>query len=243
MPNIVKEGNFVWFGVYPQARKEDSVRIVSSMTNGMFAGSDGEVYAAIRGDADAQQQFAAAGDSLQYYRMQPIKWRIISDKVKGGIRTLSLLSEVVLDAIPFQNEIEQVKNKYTVNVGENVFEANDWEGSFVRRWLHSVFMQTAYTNEMSAYLARAWIVTDGYKTQDRIYLPSAQVAKAYKIADCVFSDYALARGGTCGEIWLREAGNHSGSATFVPKKKESDKEPNVLQPKGILPMIHLQIAE
>ena len=241
MPDIKKEGSFVWFGNYPQARKEDDVRILSSAPNGLFVGSDDNLYAAMRNDVAGQ--FAAANQNLQYYKMQPIKWRIIGDRTKRGIRTLSLLSEVVLDAIVFQQKIDLLKKKYTVTVGENVFEACDWEGSYVRRWLQTVFLDVAFGNETGSYLARQWVVTDGYKTQDRIYLPSMQVAKAYKITDCMYTDYALARGGDCGEIWLREAGAHSGSAAFVPKRKESGKDPNVLLAKGILPIIALQIAD
>lgn len=239
MPSIVKEGNFIYFGVYPQDRKAEDVRLLSQNERGYYIGTDGYQYFAVRNKGS--EQFGQAADSLSYYRVMPIKWRIIGDKIKGADRCITLLSEVVLDAAPFQPDVEQKRNKFTTTVGDDIFEANDWEGSFIRRWLSSEFAARAFEGDLATYITRNIILTDGYRTLDRIYLPSRRVAKAYRIVDCAVSDFALSRGADCGDIWLREMGSHSGNAAYVPQGKENGKTANVGEAKGVLPIINILV--
>ena len=232
MPNIVKEGNIVTIGAYPQTVKPAELGIVAQLETGYFQGVDGGLYAAARLPAGDQ-------DTVAYFRVEPLKWRVISEKTTGTVRDLTLLCECVLDAMPFQTNVEQRKKRYVTTVGEDMYEANDWEGSVIRRWLNFDFLQRAFGAELSQYIAPHLVTTDGFRTKDRIYLPTNKVAVSYKLTDCPVTDYALAKGAGCGEIWLREAGPVSGVATYAPKPKDMGKEPNVKEVRGIVPMLHI----
>ena len=153
--------------------------------------------------------------------MEAIEWMVLD--VQDG--KALLLSRYALDAIAYGNDGTVIT----------------WEGSSLRQWLNSDFLQTAFTaGEQSAILTvnvdnsksqGCWDKDGGSDTQDKIFLLSYAEANRYfelngesnTKARCVPTIYAQARniytmeysfGTVCG-WWLRSPGDYSSSEMCV----------------------------
>ena len=80
----VRDGNYVYFGHFPQTIKPDDVSIVSSKnSDGYYLGSDGELYELVVVTPYGENYTYSNGTSvvattLAYFRVEPLKWRILS---------------------------------------------------------------------------------------------------------------------------------------------------------------------
>ncbi len=108
-------GTYVYFGDWPQTRKSADVTITpDSTTVGSFTyyiGDDGNYYALLNSN---------------YYKVEPIKWRVLTTDY-GGKKLL--LAENIL-----------VAQKYHSS-------SNKYETSDIRSWLNNSFFNTAFTSE------------------------------------------------------------------------------------------------
>lgn len=108
-----REGDYIYFGEYPQTLKADNVNISTAMdSRGYYLGSDGAYYA------------KAISDVEKYYKVEPIKWRILSDS--NG--TALLMSDIILDGKKFGSS------------------SSNYANSTVRAWLNGDFYNGAFDN-------------------------------------------------------------------------------------------------
>ena len=105
---------YVLFGDWPQTIKADSVTVDENKSVSMgsftyYKGSDGAWYAKL---------------SNKYYKVEPIKWRVLTDDYNGK---KLLLAENILSA-----------HRYAAS-------SNNYKNSEIREWLNGTFLSTAFT--------------------------------------------------------------------------------------------------
>ena len=131
----VKDGNYIYFGEYPQTIKSDDVTIISSWGDrGYFLGSDGCRYAAVTvsysdGQGDGYKFSSGAtieNKNTYYFKVEPIRWRILSES--NG--TAMIMCDIIIDVGIYGTN--RTKNNYAL--------------SEVRQWLNDTFYQTAFTS-------------------------------------------------------------------------------------------------
>ncbi|MBQ9494016.1 MAG: hypothetical protein IJR50_00070 [Treponema sp.] len=132
------------FGRWPQSKKADSVTVDESDSEvvGMFTyykGSDGEQYAKVSSD---------------YYKVEPIKWRVLTNNYNGN---KLLLAECALMPVQYYDNASQR------TIDSDTVYANNYKHSKVRAWLNGIaykkgsadneeyngkgFLQTAFTTD------------------------------------------------------------------------------------------------
>ena len=136
----VRQGDFVFFGQYPQGRYAPS-KIGKENDNGYFDGGDGFLY----------QEY-----DEKYYRVEPIKWRILKEEH----------GELFLIADQILNECLYSGQKGT----------SDYEKSGIRYWLNNRFFDFAFDKRQQEMIAETSVETVGFKNQrtytlDKVFLP------------------------------------------------------------------------
>ncbi len=130
-------GEYVMFGDFPQSAKADNVTVDENITMKMgdmmlYGGNDGCLYAKV--------------ESL-YYKVGPIKWRVLSKDANGKA---VLLAEKIL--INCEWECEWTSNLRTVFfIYSDIFE-----------YLNSAFLNYAFTNAAQEKIEITTIISEGY---------------------------------------------------------------------------------
>jgi hypothetical protein len=131
-----RDGNYVYFGNFPQSVKSDDVSIVSSKnSDGYYLGSDGELYELIIATPYGDNYMYSSGapiveTALVYFKVEPLKWRILSET--DGVAL------VVCDQIIAGSRFSEMSNNY--------------KESEVRSYLNDVFLNKAFTEQESAFI-------------------------------------------------------------------------------------------
>ena len=169
---------FVTFGSFPQTIKASGVTITSeTKTVGAFTyykGSDGEWYAKLAENAYQDgytysdgTAVAQGGTSEKYFKVEPIKWRILTDNYNGK---KLLLAENVLSNCAYydypnvyrtingssicpNNYKESRIRAYLNGLSYDVRESNSATQTTSNEFLNKGFLQSAFTEEELAKIA------------------------------------------------------------------------------------------
>lgn len=192
---IVREGDYIYFGEYPQTIKEDSV-IVNTTTDsrGYYLGSDNNYYAKVVANPyDNNYKFSnnmyVVDGQVYYFKVEPIKWRILSED--NG--TALILCDSAIETKRFDDN------------------SNNYKESEIRAWLNNEFLITAFNTlqqqiiltttvdnsvESTGYSENKYACED---TLDKVFLLSYKEATnisyglyEYKNRQMQTSDYARA---------------------------------------------------
>ena len=123
-----REGNYVYFGSYPQTIKSNGVDITSTTdARGYYLGTDGEYYAQVIAKPNGYGYTFSNGttitnNSVYYFKVEPIKWRILSEE--GG--EALILCESIIDCHVYSGT------------------SNNYALSAMREWLNGTFYDTAF---------------------------------------------------------------------------------------------------
>lgn len=186
----VIDGNYAYFGKYPQSVKEESVLINNTVNaNGYYEGSDGEEYVKIVANPNKKDyQFSTSetvnGGSEYYFKLEPIRWRIILDDSEG----LTLMCDSIIDT-----------KRYDDN-------SNNYKNSEIRNWLNNQFYNSAF-NDIQRNIILGTnvdnsVASTGYPTNsnvcantfDKIYMLSYLEANKLSNRKVLASDYSIATG-------------------------------------------------
>ena len=198
----VREGNYIYFGEYPQSIKASSVTITSTVdSRGYFLGSDNAYYAkVVASPFNSAYKFSSnqtvTSGTVYYFKVEPIKWRIISENSGKAV----LLCESIIDSSRYDSANSNYKD------------------SDIRAWLNGTFYSKAF-GALEAALIQTVTVdnslsTTGYtenanvcaNTSDKVYLLSYKdvTNSAYGFSSTAgdvnvsrmkkTSDYAIAKG-------------------------------------------------
>lgn len=123
------EGHYVYFGDYPQILKTSEVEILEDRSiqvgvNTYYLGSDGNYYAVVE-----------KSGVTNYYLVQPMKWRILSENCTGTTDE----SEIISGKLLLAEEI-YISGKFAEKTGSNIYGE-----SLLRQYLNKDFYETAFT--------------------------------------------------------------------------------------------------
>ena len=171
------EATYCTFGDWPQTIKAESVTVdeTKSVTMGSmtyYLGSDDNYYAKCTENAFANSYtysdgttVAQAGDnSTKYFKVEPIKWRVLNPSADGN---KILLAESILTAHRFDDD------------------SNNYKDSEIRAWLNEGFLNAAFTATAKNLIADT-DVDNSENTSDKIFLLSEMEATT---SDYGFTEY------------------------------------------------------
>ncbi|MCR5386889.1 MAG: DUF6273 domain-containing protein [Treponema sp.] len=157
--------DIVEFGKFPQSEKTDDSVIVDeseSMTVGFelyYKGSDNEWYTKL---------------NSKYYKVEPIKWRVLTTDYNGTGKKLLLAEDILINCKYF----DYIENRTD---GSVTVYPNNYEYSRIRAYLNGLsyqknsstlitkhldkgFLQTAFTTEEQAAIAKTTVVNNARST-------------------------------------------------------------------------------
>ena len=221
-----REGDYIYFGEYPQTLKADNVTVGDvADEDGYYLGSDGERYAKVVADPDDSGYTFSDGSavtegSTYYFKVEPIRWRILSESDGSAF--------ILADGI--------IANK-AYDAGED----NNYKNSDIRAWLNGEFLNTAFGEVAQSLIEMTEVDNSVYSTGyssnqyacentfDKVFLLSyrevvnsdygfSSNSSTYDTARrMTVSDYARSTGAYmytgsdyfgCGYWWLRSPGNY-----------------------------------
>ncbi len=145
-----REGNYIYFGEYPQTIKANNVTITDTTNEkGYYLGSDGEYYAKVTASPDEGGYKFSNGASVTsgtvyYFKVEPIKWRILSETNGEAL----ILCEMIIDSQEYYPSFSS--SSFSHNGGTGY--ANNYALSNIRKWLNDTFYNTAFTDLQKAII-------------------------------------------------------------------------------------------
>ena len=224
-----RDGNYIYFGEYPQTIKADNVKITDTQdSRGYYLGSDGFYYAKITATPYGTNYTFSTGASVMsgtvyYFRVEPIRWRILSTDGEN----VFILCDSIIANMAYQVEYY---NQYFVLTGteSNEICENNYKYSEVRRWLNENFYSTAF-NELQQALIRTTIVDNSPEstgnsvneyacedTEDKVFLLSYEEAKSIE-TDLLSSVYKSRQKGD----YMRATDTEGGGMPCIPRQVQT----------------------
>lgn len=229
------------FGNYPQTllKDEDLVhRIYEGLATNATKKKDnryefeGKSYYNICENRFNKRVFESerADGSYNFFCVEPIRWVEIYSNEKFSV----LIAEGIIDAMMFNLD----RNPHRNAENNQMRPANDWEVSYIRRWLNSEFYYDAFNDKERNHIQHSQVSNSrdsGYSeyakdradTKDKVFLISHKEIYMVGNGCAQVSDYARARGAyastsaTCdkfGDWWTRSPGNVDCSVENVDRR-------------------------
>ena len=215
MPNglaYVRDGDYIYFGEYPQTIKADDVTITDATDyRGYYLGSDGSYYAQVTADPwNSGYTFSTGATvtkgTVYYFKVEPIRWRILSEENGEAF----LLCDSIVTSLPYQSNCayDSRTGKYytTANGAPEGTYPNNYKYSEIRAWLNATFYEIAFTylqqniiltTEVDNSVASTGYTSNPYvceNTYDKLFLLSyAEVTDTTYGFSSSYSDYDTAR--------------------------------------------------
>ncbi len=224
------KGKKMTFGRYPQTVLSD-LPLIEKITSGMFSGEtilnansntlnyNGTEYASIAENPFNKTKFdngkVINAGARNYYVVDNLNWIVLYENADYAY----LISEKIIDAI--QYNLNRVHHK---TPDGKIVSPNDWELSYIRRWLNNEFYYDAFTDEEREKIQTVCIPNDanehyykegGKATIDSIFLTSHREIMPTAYGSASTTDYARARGAYSstsashlgkGDWWTRSPG-------------------------------------
>jgi len=167
----IREGDYIYFGEYPQTIKADNVSITSTTdSRGYFLGSDGHYYAKVtatprESDYKFSNEATVVNGEVYYFKVEPIKWRILTEESGKAF--------ILCDSVITSMSWDETSNSYP--------------GSDIRAWLNDQFYNTAFTELQQGVInittvdnsAESTLISspfDQENTNDKVFLLSLDEA-------------------------------------------------------------------
>ena len=238
-----ENGEYILFGRYPQQLKAEDVNIIgkSDKYDEYYEGSDGEYYVKVTASPYESGYTFLNENGIEngreyYFKVMPIKWRILQSYPENGYNKAILFAENILANRAYDSSNDGNESKYA--------------DSELRAWLNRDFYNAAFTvkdcidiTEVDNSAASTGWQSNGFateNTEDKVFVlsrqesvnPNYSFSTSYTEYDSarrkVVTDYARATGafmntdstykgceGT-GFYWLRSPYNYYGhNAHFV----------------------------
>ena len=226
---------YVYFGDWPQTIKAPSVTVNEKKSLKMgsslyYQGDDGFWYAKLLENAGSEKSFysddstasTSASGRSKYFKVEPIKWRVLTKDYNGTGKAL-LLAEDVLDAMQFYSAFELAESQDSSDLPQRQIDKktsayeNNYKYSQVHAWLNGVeyysieknktakksdykgkgFLQAAFNSSAQKLLVQTEVNASGEVSKDKVFLLSKSEAADFVNGALSVrnpSDYALARG-------------------------------------------------
>lgn len=193
---VVNGATYVYFGDWPQSVLPEASSVTVDETvsvtmgaNTYYLGSDGNYYAKCaeyaRGTDDRYKyhdgtQVGRGGTTTRYFKVEPIKWRVLTDNYSG--KKLLLAENILTANVPYY-DYNSYSNRRTVGSDTSI-DSNNYKYSQIRAYLNGLdyyydtsstettkktdykgkgFLQTAFTQNAQALIAET-VVDNSTKT-------------------------------------------------------------------------------
>ena len=212
-----REGDYIYFGEYPQTLKSNDVTITSTVDErGYFLGSDGFYYAKVTGTRNNGTFSTGSnviGGSTYYFKVEPIRWRILK---QDGEATLIFCDSII--------EVQRYDDR-----------SNNYAESEIRAWLTNTFYESVFADIQKELILT--IAVDNSKassgssnfcenTEDSVFLLSYLEVKSFSVESRKLdtTDYSRAKGVAMetnssnygkGLWWLRSPDSWGGRARVI----------------------------
>ncbi|MDD5810781.1 MAG: DUF6273 domain-containing protein [Treponema sp.] len=231
---VVNGVTYVYFGDWPQSVLPEASSVTVDETvsvimgaNTYYLGSDGNYYAKCAEKAcgtDAQYKYhdgtqpGRGGTTTRYFKVEPIKWRVLTDNYSG--KKLLLAENILTANVPYYKYYSYL-NKRTVGSDTDIYH-NNYKYSQIRAYLNGLdyyydtsstettkkteytgkgFLQTAFTQDAQALIAETDVdnrkETTGYSesTYTVKYACENTTDKIFLLSESevINSDYGFAR--------------------------------------------------
>lgn len=154
--------------------EKDPVTNLYSYQNTLYAQATASPY---QGGTYFSDETLVKKDVSYFFIVEPIRWRVLSGKPNDPNSVVTLLSEDVLTASPFQRS-EQVRSYAGVPV-----YANNWQYSDIRAFLNESFYQEAFMEGEAKFIQTTLVdigrgvshydtFANGKKCDDKVFLLS-----------------------------------------------------------------------
>ena len=156
-PGYTRDGDYIYFGEYPQTVKAMNVTITDIVDErGYYLGSDGCYYAKVTATHISTDYFIDFIGKDFYFKVEPIRWRILSTKLSTDKEIVLILCDSIIEYMPY-------------DVGQYSY----YPGSDIRAWLNATFYETAFS-QLQQEIILTTTVFNGVAgdTEDKIFLPS-----------------------------------------------------------------------
>ena len=214
-PLYTRDGDYIYFGEYPQSLKADDVVITTETdSRGYYLGSDGYYYAKVVANPyESGYKFSTGvtvnSGTVYYFKVEPIRWRILTtDGENALILCDSIIANMAYDA------------GYNINYAE----------SDIRAWINDNFYKIAFTELQREVILTTTVDNSVYSTgyssnpnvcedtKDKIFLLSHREVtnsaygfeSSYFISDTArimqTSDYSRATG-----VWMSTDSSYYGN--------------------------------
>lgn len=218
-----REGDYIWFGEFPQTLKANNVTVGNAKdSRGYYLGSDGCYYAKVTATPLYSSYKFSTGaavnkGSVYYFKVEPIRWRILSEGENGAL--------ILCDSI--------IASGAYNSVGDNLFIYSD-----IRQRLNGEFYQKAFTSAQRTLIKTSNVVNDAASTgglnnewvcantQDKVFLLSYVEATSseYGLSSqssrmMRTSDYSRATG-----AYVSDKSAYSGNGVWLLRSSHCDYE-------------------
>ena len=152
--SYVRDGDYIYFGEYPQTIKSDDVTITSTIDDrGYYLGSDGCYYAEVVARTYYQTTTytfstgaTITNDEVYYFKVEPIRWRILSESNgKAFILCDSIIANMSYHSTYTLEWDSDIYYSNSDGVPNGTY-ANNYKYSEIRSWLNDQFYKTAFSD-------------------------------------------------------------------------------------------------
>lgn len=245
----LSKGTVITFGMYPQSVVSD-IALIEKIATGMFTGDtilnsnstlqyNGEIFATFAENPFNKTKFdngkLISPGARNYYRVEPVKWIELYKNSEYSV----FISEKLIDAIPYN--LSRLNHRKSDG---SSLPANNWEMSYIRRWLNNEFYYDAFNDDERGTIQLSLIdnspdssyhtTQNSVDTLDNVFLVShTEIKDTYK-GRAITTDYARARGAYSstsssheghGDWWTRSPGNVSSSVENIDRRGYINSEP------------------
>jgi uncharacterized repeat protein (TIGR02543 family) len=138
---------YVEFGMWPKTVKAEDVTVDENVTLTMgqytyFKGSDDYWYAKIKENAngtgsqyvytDGTQVKISSANSYRYFKVEPIKWRVLTENYNSTGKALLLAEDIITSEVPYYGE------NGTRTLNDTTIYSNNYKYSNIRAWLNGI---------------------------------------------------------------------------------------------------------
>lgn len=160
-----KSSKYIYFGVFPKSVLPANSTVIVDETVSVkmgadtyYKGSDGEYYVKVKENADGTRYKYSDGtqakesdaESYRYFKVEPVKWKVITDSYSG--KCLLLAEDILTANVPYY-----VSTSSRTIAGETVY-ANNYKYSTIRAYLNGKY-ESNDTQSKSAYENKGFLQT------------------------------------------------------------------------------------
>ena len=209
-PAYIREGDYIYFGEYPQSLKASNVTVSEFVdNNGYYIGSDGARYVkqtAIKSYHHSNETTMVIGQEY-YFKVEKLKWRILKEESGKAL----LVCDTIIDTLYFQPNIsydDWYNDPIYATDGTNILVeedgvtqvyANNYKYSELRRFLTQDFYIKAFNAEQKSLINLTTVDNSAATTENPTNIYACANTEDYIFALSYQDVHNTAYGFTTGE--------------------------------------------